>query len=72
MLSSFWSSVALVKDAAQLELHLLLMRGMQELRLREQPLQVLVQTLELGGRREPASLTGPSAADSSGAAMRSS
>ena len=43
----------LVKDPAQLELHLLLMRGMQELRLREQALEVLVQALELGGRREP-------------------
>src|SRR5918993_332922 len=49
----------LVKDSAQLELDLLLMRGVQELGLREQALEVLVQVLELGRSREPRIADGP-------------
>src|SRR5688500_9664948 len=43
-----------MKDAPELELDLLLVGRMQELGLREQPLEVLMEALELGSRREPA------------------
>ena len=61
-----------MEDSTQLELDLPLMLGVQELGIREQPLEVLVQLLELSRGREPLSLAGPAGAGRFGAAIRSS